>query len=826
MEVNKDFYGYTDGIRIRGGAATPGYTTTEIYAANFTDASPATETAGQLASGVSQGLFEFGAALDGSIQTHGIPFDGQSYNTLANFRGVDSMGSSDNMTLRIGIEGSVPIIWGYHPRTSLTYNTNYSARPVSYSNVLWGPQKSESPDATSLVPIIKMDFKTLLYVPLIIASKNTYNSVPDEYGRLVLSESWKTAAVFTLETYLNSYFMEYPSIQGVGLMSFAVDLQDDGSIPGFDFYRCRISNQIAPFRNLMYNWTAGTVSSGHYAPTDGEILASGMDLCGPFMAQRDVVFNYTTTAGTIAQYTEPTGGNIPLILGCTMLNAGYRRQSPDLINNFWKGVTSCYGANHIRFAYQTNAEYIQVPVWYDAPQLPEILREAVHRMMSYLGVMWADDIGGIETGDRTIYIGTIGDDGLATGTYTRVSDPSEIRQLASDDFINDSEYDPERIDPNVYTDVMESGTAPDVGSCNRYYALDRSNLGILYSALTQTLDRVPTGEKEEYLLSHFLTTSPGDLIVSLKWYPFDFYNLFFNTTEQPKIIFIGDLPLEYKDLNVVGYKARTNTSFSITTNIGFFKLFRKYDDFRDYSPYTSCTIYTPFCTSIKLDLSVCMDHNIYVQMCIDLLTGACTAVIRLDSTEGIIVGTSSGSCGVDLPVSSLDQATYNNATFSAIQQSKSANIQLDSQYVGAVFSGVMTAATAGSGRAPLGVQAAEAGHSAGKGVVGILRAWDTKIAADYNLSHIPEQYKQISAVTSTLSMLLPLNSYAIIERPQMLPGDHSQYGHTVGYKTLYNGRLGDLSGYTVCQTADLSGFAAPSSVKDMIYQALKSGVYV
>lgn len=381
-------------------------------------------------------------------------------------------------------------------------------------------------------------------------------------------------------------------------------------------------------------------------------------------------------------------------------------------------------------------------------------------------------------------------------------------------------------DPNEYSNTMASGDPPNVKSCNKYYAIDGDNVGILYSALTQTLDGVPSGEKEEYLLSHFLTTSPGDLIVSLRWYPFDFYDLFFESYDVPKTIFVGDLPLEYKGVNVVGYKARAGTSFSVTVNTGSFKLFRKWNDFRDYSPYTSCTIYTPFCTPIKLDLSVCMDHIIYVQMCVDLLTGACTSVIRLDSTQGIIVGTSSGSCGVDLPVSSLDQATYNNATFTAIQQSKSANKQLASQYIGAVSNGVMTAATAGAGKVPKPAQAVQAGSSGVSGVMGVLRAWDTKIAADYNLSHIPEHFKELSAVTSTLSMLLPLNSYAILERPQILPGDHSQYGHTVGYATLYNGRLGDLSGYTVCQTADLSGFAAPSSVKDMIYQALRSGVYV
>lgn len=829
MSVNTAFYGSTLGIRIRGGAATPGYTDTGIYAANFSGVLPATETAGQLNAGVNAGRFAFGDPIDGSIQTHGIQRNDDTYNTFANYSGIDAMGSTDNMAIEQSRNASIPILFGYHPRTSQTYNTNYTARPVSYQNVLWGVDKSGSPDGTSLVPIVQMDFKTLLYVPVIIASTNYYNSTPDQYGRYTLNSSWRSAVVMTLDTYINNYFLTYPVVQGVGLMSFAVSLDDTGAIPDFELSKCRMSNHVAPFRNIYYNWTAGTISGGQRMPTDGTIITSGMDLCGPFMVQRDVTFNYTNTAGTTTSFQELTGGNIPLILGCTCSVEGYRRQSPDLIRDFWQGVTACVGANHIRMALQSNAKYVQIPVWYDAPQDPQMFKDAVHKMLSYLGVMWADEIGGIETGDTPLYIGIINEQGLTTGEYIQLTNPDDVAQLASDNWINDTNYDPGRIDPNTYTDTMPTGQAPPVQSCNRYYALNATNIGRLYEGLLNTLSSVPTGEMEDYLLSHFATNSPIDLLNNLKWLPFDFVSRCFDTSGE-HTIFIGGLPIHDNNGNAVtGYRARAATEFSITITIGNFNLFRHFNDFRDFEPYTGVDVYIPFCTPIALKPSMAMGHDIIVQISIDIITGNITGRLRLDSSMGIIIGTTNGNCAIDLPISGVDTATYNNAMYQAVQNAKSADRGLAAAYIGAVTGGASSiAGTAGATeKKPLSPAAAVSGvGTAVSSTFGTVNAWQNKINADYQLSHVPVPYHNISAVNSALAMLQPLHTYVIISRPVMLPGYNAQYGHTTGYATIYNGTLDGLSGLTVCASADLSGIPATAEEKEMISAALKSGVYL
>lgn len=385
-------------------------------------------------------------------------------------------------------------------------------------------------------------------------------------------------------------------------------------------------------------------------------------------------------------------------------------------------------------------------------------------------------------------------------------------------------------DPNTYTDTMPTGQAPPVKSCNKYYALDADNVSRLYEALLKTLSGVPTGEMEDYLLSHFATNSPIDLLNNLKWLPLDFVSLAFDTSTAPTTVFVGGLPLsDNQGNNVVGYKARSSTEFSFTYTIGTFNLYRHFGDFRDFEPYTGVDVYIPFCTPINIKPSMCMGHDIVVQISIDIITGNITGRLRLDSAMGIIIATTSGNCAIDLPISGVDTATYNNAMYQAVQGAKSADRGLAAAYIGAVTGGASSiASTAGAtDKKPLSPAAAVSGvDTAVSSTFGTVNAWQNKINADYQLSHVPVPYHNISAVNSALAMLQPLHTYVIISRPVMLPGYNAQYGHTTGYATIYNGTLDGLSGLTVCASVDLSGIPATAEEKEMISAALKSGVYL
>lgn len=831
----------------------------KIKAANFTNNAASLDNA-RIAFAMQAGTISPGSLLEGSVCTHAIPatLSDHPWNTMFDVGGVNAKGGPDNCILHKHFGPSPGIIYRANSRSS--GSSSASVFPSVNSSQLYNSPNTnvyDNWDVYRFCPLTAIDFKRFVFA-IVLQVCNDFTYTPDAEGINQVSGS-VTSKMIDLQSWINSdhYHSEYPHICNVLLVPM---FQMSGSTETWNNFSPSVTadHRLSCIPNMNFDYTCAAWDnstsrvSKNNAP--GTILSNAVSWMDNMpISSSNIVYSVTeSTYDTLLIGESPaTLFNLFGMLGGNGTSEGISAQNYISSYNDRYQVRTVRGYSHLDIFYTSTSSDTRsiFAVWKDQPEYPtpvdpehitpvELLaieawkasiKSCIHHMVAYTGAVYQDSVYGYNQNPSVRYIGVIDERGYATGDFEQITetDLENYPQTASDDFIADTPYDPaSETDPNTYTDVMPSSLPPSVRSCNKYYAVDDSNLGILYSALTQTLDGVPTGEKEEYLLSHFLTTNPGDLIVSLKWYPFDFADLFFDTTDTPKIIFIGDLPLEYNSANVVGYKAKQGSSFSLTVKIGSFKLFRRYGDFRDFSPYTSCEIYIPFCSPVSLDLSVCMDHMIYVQLSIDLLTGAVTSMIRLDTSDGIITATSSGSCGVDLPVTSLDQAAYNNATFGAIQTARNATDQLESQYLGAVTSGIMTAMGAGMGKAPQMSQAVQAGTQAVSNTSGILRAWDTKIAADYQLSHIPEHYKRISAVTSSLSMLLPLSTYAIIERPQMLPGDHSQYGHTVGYATLFNGRLGDLSGYTICQTADLSGFTAPSSVKDMIYQALRSGVYV
>jgi hypothetical protein len=473
--------------------------------------------------------------------------------------------------------------------------------------------------------------------------------------------------------------------------------------------------------------------------------------------------------------------------------------------------------------------------WHDMPTTAEEIKDAILKMCSYMGCMISTSIYGMlndfERSPR--YIGIIDDNGIATGNYEEITAEtlSDFVQTSTDDFIDSTPYTPgASTDPNTYTDTMPTGQAPPVKSCNKYYALDADNVAKLYEGLLHALSDVPTGEMEDYLLSNFATSSPIDLLNSLKWLPLDFVRLCFDTSVSPGAIFIGGVEMRDKHNElIVAYKAKSATEFAITYTIGSFNLYRHFGDFRDFEPYTGVDVYIPFCTPISVKPSMCMGHDIIVQISIDIITGNITGRLRLDSINGIIIGTTSGNCAIDLPISGVDTATYNNAMYQAVQNAKSADRGLAAAYIGAVTGGASSiAGTAGAtDKKPLSPAAAVSGvDTAVSSTFGTVNAWQNKINADYQLSHVPVPYHNISAVNSALAMLQPLHTYVIISRPVMLPGYNERYGHTTGYATIYNGTLDGLSGLTVCASADLSGIPATAEEKEMITAALKSGVYL
>ena len=90
--------------------------------------------------------------------------------------------------------------------------------------------------------------------------------------------------------------------------------------------------------------------------------------------------------------------------------------------------------------------------------------------------------------------------------------------------------------------------------------------------------------------------------------------------------------------------------------LGSKKIWPKYGNFLDYEPYTTLSIYIPYCGSMKLDTSIFMGHNCKITMNVNTRTGEVMAIIFVDNIE---YASLQGDTSIDLPVQGLAASQYN-----------------------------------------------------------------------------------------------------------------------------------------------------------------------
>lgn len=142
-----------------------------------------------------------------------------------------------------------------------------------------------------------------------------------------------------------------------------------------------------------------------------------------------------------------------------------------------------------------------------------------------------------------------------------------------------------------------------------------------------------------------LYNKPMDALVNIMLFPFDVRAKSGATTAQN--IKFGRTELE----NVQGVKLPRNANAIF--DLGSCTLYPKFKDFRDYEPYTTATLYIPYCAPVKISPSMFSNKTIRVKLVVDFLTGECVGVVFC---ENVAVEYSNGKCGINIPVSAGDNS--------------------------------------------------------------------------------------------------------------------------------------------------------------------------
>lgn len=227
-----------------------------------------------------------------------------------------------------------------------------------------------------------------------------------------------------------------------------------------------------------------------------------------------------------------------------------------------------------------------------------------------------------------------------------------------------------------------------------------------------------------------------------------------------------------------GISANLVGSRYTTINCGSVVVEEYYQNYLDYSPYTSCFIYLPFVGIVPVSSDDIIGNAVNITYHIDSYTGCCIAVVTVaKSGYSSTVYQFEGNCAVEIPISS--------------------------GYQSSLMSGLLAVAgTAITSSPAIGMTAAHMGRAGlGKNTVQHSGSFGSSYGAMGN--KVP---------------------YIIVKRPvQKKVYNYSKSYGFPAHKMVY---VGNCQGYLRAKEVRVTSTTATNVEKDMIVNALTSGVYV
>jgi hypothetical protein len=412
--------------------------------------------------------------------------------------------------------------------------------------------------------------------------------------------------------------------------------------------------------------------------------------------------------------------------------------------------------------------------------------------------------------DENMYIGVLDSEGITHGEYLKGERTAETAQ-AQWDTIRDSPYDYKKNDDTNYINNTLFYSQAATGAFTKSYVLSKAQVDELAQEAYNAVAQAPAGDNiENYNQRYFLTSNVIDCIISLKKFPCKPY-IPQGPVQPIKIgayqTNIQAYPLAYsvQQFDFVFSRSNNNTLYPI------------YDDFRDYEPYTKCSISIPFCGNVEIPCAYAYRYDIKISLLVDLITGACTAFVICNDD---VIETTSGNCAIDLPLSGLQSATLDSQMYSLSRSREKSNSSLGWGIVGGAIGIGVGIATGGIGAAVAGAAGI---------VASFINANNAGKTINYEMSHMQAPFKTIATASGNISQAYDMRCKMLIKRPVMGDYDNDVYGKTIGFACLKNGEVRDFTGLTqgdirVDDVVNNSGMSPTDTEKQMIYNAFATGV--
>ena len=345
---------------------------------------------------------------------------------------------------------------------------------------------------------------------------------------------------------------------------------------------------------------------------------------------------------------------------------------------------------------------------------------------------------------------------LHDNLYDNLVSPSSTGDTLSIDFGEGKDTDDYYNTDSDESDEHNPTVGYDIGACN---------LTVCYELSVERLNNIAIKLWSEDFFSNILllNNSPIENILSCKLLP-----LSLSGSETPVKIGNVDMGINGNKLSKTVYRYNIGTiSIPRISDMGFL----------NYAPYTSIVIFLPFIGFKELNTSDIMGRNVSVDYIVDVITGACKAIITVNNYQCYEFD---GNCGIDIPLTAGNRS------------------QVEMGYV----------------KAAVGVVS----NIANKNIGGAISSGISGAMQQYH-------YSTNGSYSPATGAYEDRTCFIIIDRPQYT--EVSKFGHTKGYKCQLSKTIGSLKGFVkTTENVDLSNISAPEYCKKKILDLLSSGIYV
>lgn len=280
-------------------------------------------------------------------------------------------------------------------------------------------------------------------------------------------------------------------------------------------------------------------------------------------------------------------------------------------------------------------------------------------------------------------------------------------------------------------------------------------------------------------------------LISLYYYPFDVSNIC--SYDSTNTFSVGTY-----SKSVINTLKQINNVNSLL-EMGSVTYNATYNDYRDYEPYTRLIITLPYVGVHELEIAKYINKTIRLAYAVDVTTGACMAILFANN---VIMDTFQGVIGTQMPITSIDQATYAGNL-----------LKNDIQYAGATLSNIVTmGASVGTGNYSQAINSAinqgmaDTEHSFQNAQIEMTKPINLHGSFTSSLSMFDRQYATFTV--ATLKTVVPTNEKYI-----------------VGLPSNQGGNVSDFTGYLECSDVYINTTATPMEI-DMIKSMLKTGIYI